>query len=113
MSKHQYNKFKDVLGTVFVDEDGDFDPGITDSTSNSSEPVSETGQQDSMKIQLTVLTLTSMLQTHNLQYSSDTSNVPSFVFHWLLKDGEWIMFIENLAQCVLFIFNQVCQIWWL
>ena len=50
MSKRQYNKFKDVLGKVFVDEDGDFDPGITDSTSNSSEPVSETGQQDRMKI---------------------------------------------------------------
>ena len=46
-----------------------------------------------------------------LKISSNTSNIPFFVFHQLLKDSKWILFIENWAQWHLFIFNNVCKFW--
>ena len=49
MSKRQCYKCKVVLDEVFVDEDINFDPDIADSLSNSSEQVSETGRQASVK----------------------------------------------------------------
>ena len=50
MSKCRGYKFREVLDKVFVAESSNFDPDITDSWSNSSERVSDTGQQDSVKV---------------------------------------------------------------
>ena len=46
-----------------------------------------------------------------LKISSNTSNIPFFVFHQLLKDSKWMLFIENWAQWHLFIFSNVCKFW--
>ena len=62
MNKRGRYKFTEFLDEVFVNERSNFDPDITDSLSNLSEQVSETGRQESV-------------------------NVSFFVFHRLLKDG--------------------------
>ena len=49
MSNRRRQKFK-VLDEVFDDEYSNFDPDIADALSNLSEQMSETGQQDSVKI---------------------------------------------------------------
>ena len=46
-----------------------------------------------------------------LKISSNTSNIPFIVFHQLLKDSKWMLFIENWAQWHLFIFSNVCKFW--
>ena len=77
---------------MFVDKDSDFDPDVADCLSNSTKQVCKTNQQDS--VQMTD-------SFHSLwcwKYTSDTSDIPFFVFYWLLKDSEWMMMsTENQA----------------
>ena len=86
MSKRLRYKFKEVLDEVFVDEYSSFDPDFVDSLSDSSEQVSKTCRQDSVKVADSF---------HNHFHASkstfDTVVTPQlffffFVFHWLLKD---------------------------
>ena len=80
MSKHQCYKFKEVLDEVLVDEYSNFDPDFADSSSNSSEKVRAKPVGKIERKHQTIFKLISMLQIHNLRYSSDTSNVSFFVF---------------------------------
>ena len=49
-SKRGHYKLNEVLNEVFIDEYSTFDSDFPDSLSNSSEQVSETSQQESVKI---------------------------------------------------------------
>ena len=98
MSKHWCYTLRKVLAEVFVDEESDLDPGVAVSLSNLGGQVCKTRQEDS--VEMTVFRLFESLML-NWKYSSDTANIPFFIFHWLLKDE--MIFIENWAQCCLLI----------